>query len=153
MLERACDLAQRNVRCDKRERNFSACQTHREILGVRHNARQKIPFARNLKPTSYIRALVNGTGYDCIELTAQRKCDRFLQCRRGSARTFGGRISWPGTGISTDDFTFNGARNAIGVQSEIDNFRADSCAISQRDADAWMHRAASSAPRRLASNC
>ena len=33
---------------------------------------------------------------------------------------------------------FSGARNAIGVQREIDNFRADSGAIAKRDADAWL---------------
>jgi hypothetical protein len=81
---------------------------------------------------------VNGAGYDRIELTASRECDRFFQRRRGSTRGFGGRISWPRTGIFADDFAFSGGRNAIGIQSEIDDFRANSCAIAKRNPDAWL---------------
>jgi hypothetical protein len=135
LLERACGLAQRDVRCDERDRNFSGCQTHREILDATTLGKKfRLPW--KLEAHLVHPRFVNGAGYDCIELTAPRKCDRFLQRRRGSARTFGSRISWPRTGIFTDDFAFNGARNVIGVQSEVDNFGPDSCAIAEGNPDA-----------------
>ena len=37
----------------------------------------------------------------------------------------------------SDAPALNRARNAIGVQGEIDNFRPDSCAIAEGNPDAW----------------
>src|SRR5205807_10426226 len=130
-------LEQRKVRRDKRDRNFSACQTHCEILDAAALGKEfRLPW--KLEAHLVHPGFVNGAGYDCIELTAPRECDRFFERRRGGARRFGSRISWPRTGIFTDDFAFSGARNSIGVQSKIDNLRADPGAIAQRNSNAWL---------------
>ncbi|KAF5408224.1 MAG: hypothetical protein Udaeo2_16000 [Candidatus Udaeobacter sp.] len=137
MLERARGLAQGKVRGDERDRNFSAGKTHGEIFDATALGKK---FRLSWKPEAHLvhPGFVNRAGYDCVELAAPGQGDRFFQGSCGSARSFCSRISWPRTGIFTDDFAFSGARNTIGVQSEIDNLRADPGAIAQRNADAWF---------------
>jgi hypothetical protein len=130
------------VRRNERDRDFSARQTHREIFDATALGK-KFRLSGKLEAHFVHPGFVNWAGYDCIELAAPGQGNRFFQGSGGSARSFCSRPSWPRTGIFTDDFAFSGARNAIGVQSEIDNFRADPGAIAQRNADAWLHSASS----------
>ena len=125
------------MRGNKRDRDFSTGQTHREIFDTAALGK-KFRLSWELEAHFVHPRFVNRAGYDCIELTAPRECDRFFERRRGGARSFGGRISWPRTGIFTDDFAFSGARNSIGVQSKIDNLRADPGTIAQRNPNAWL---------------
>ena len=152
MLERPRCLAQWKMSRYERDRNFSPGQTHREIFDAAALGK-KFRLSWKLETHFVHPGFVNRTGYDCIKLTAPSQGDRFLQRGGSSARSFARWLSWLAIRIFADDLVSCRFRNSVGPQGEIDNLRPDPGAIAQRDADAWMHRAASSALGRVASNC
>src|SRR5437773_6999485 len=84
LLERARDLAQRNVRSDQRDGEVPASQTHREIF---HAAALGKEFRLSGESESDLvhPRLVNWPGHDCIELAAAGERDRFFKRGGGGA--------------------------------------------------------------------
>jgi GAF domain-containing protein len=64
-LEDARDFAQWNVRRDERDREFSACQTHREIFYAAA-LREKFRLPRKPESDFVHSSFVNRSGHDAI---------------------------------------------------------------------------------------
>src|SRR5882757_5033764 len=105
LLQRACGLAQWKVRCDKRDRNFSAGQTHGEIFDAA-TLGKKFRLSWKLEAHLVHPGFVNWAGYDCIELTAPSQRDRFFKAGCGGTRSFRRWLSWLACRIFADDLVF-----------------------------------------------
>src|ERR1700730_14912136 len=78
LLKRAWNFAERNVRCDQRDRDLSAGQTHRAIFDAAPISETfGLPWEFE---TGFVHPrFVNRSGHDGIELAASRERDRFFE--------------------------------------------------------------------------
>src|SRR5262249_6997898 len=106
LLQGARDFAQGNVRCDKRDREPSASQTHREIFYAAA-LREKFRLSREPESDFVHPGFVDRPGHDCIELATASECNGFFERSRGGARIFGSRFAKRAIGILADDMVFS----------------------------------------------
>src|SRR5262249_47721671 len=87
LFELTRDFAQRNVRGNESNCEFSTGQTHGEIFNTAA-LREKFRLAREPESDFVHPGFVNRPGHDGIELAASGEGDRFFESSRGRARSF-----------------------------------------------------------------
>src|SRR5262245_23033424 len=111
LLERAGNFADGNVRCDERDGEFSAGQTHGEAfytatLGEKLRLTRE-PEAHFIHPRFVNRPCDNG-----VELAASGKCDRLFERSSGGARSFRCWLAKLTIWLAPDDDIFSRIGNA-----------------------------------------